>query len=139
MSWLINTNVVSEMRKGSRADPAIAAWFADMGDDDVYTSVLVIGEIRRGIASIRRRDHEAAQALERWLARVIEDQGGRVLPIDLALAEAWGRLNVPGPLSVVDGLLAVTAKVHGLTLVTRNVGDVERSGVPCLNPFAAAG
>lgn len=137
MPYLIDTNVVSELRKGERADPAVAAWFAGLADEDVYLSALTLGEIRKGIESIRRRDPEAAQALESWLGRISDSYSDRVLGIDRAIAEEWGRMNVPDPLPVVDGLLAATAKVTGLTLATRNVADVARAGIDLFDPFAA--
>ena len=98
-------------------------------------SVLTVGEIRCGVERIRRRDRRAAAALERWLRRLVEEHGDRILPIDRTVAEEWGRLNVPDPIPVVEGLLAATAKVHGLTLATRNVKDVDRTGARLLNPF----
>lgn len=98
-------------------------------------SVLTIGEIRRGIESVRRRDPAAARALDRWLRRVLTDHRDRIVGVDLAVAEEWGRLNVPDPLPVIDGLLAATARTHGLILATRNVKDVARSGVDLVNPF----
>lgn len=73
--------------------------------------------------------------MERWLRRLVRAHDDRILPVDLAVAQEWGRLNVPDPLPVVDGLLAATAKVHGLTLATRNVKDIVRTGVPVVNPF----
>lgn len=136
MSLLLDTNVLSELRKGERTDPSVRRWFADAESDDLYTSALVVGEIRRGVESIRRRDTAAAAALDHWLARVTESFGGRILPIDTDVAECWGRLNVPDPLPTVDGLLAATALVHDMTLVTRNVRDVERTGVRVLDPFS---
>ncbi len=84
---------------------------------------------------MRRRDLDTARALERWLNILIAEHAGKILPIDAAIAEEWGRMNVPDPLPVVDSLLAATAKVHGLTLVTRNVGDVIRTGINVFNPF----
>ena len=104
-------------------------------DEEIFLSVLTIGEIRRGIESVRRRDPDSAAALDRWLTRLSEAHGDRILPIDRAIAEEWGRMNVPDPLPVVDGLLAATARVLGLTLVTRNVADVEASGVELFDPF----
>ena len=106
-----------------------------MDPDAIGLSVLTVGEIRKGIESVRRRDRRAARALERWLRRLVLEQADRILPIDLAVAEEWGRLNVPNPVPVVDGLLAATARVHGLTLATRNVKDVARTGARLLNPF----
>jgi predicted nucleic acid-binding protein len=135
VSYLIDTNVISELRKGDRAHKGVRRWFESLEPDEIFLSVLVTGELRRGIESIRRRDPRAASALDRWLKRVVASHEGRILPVDGPVAEAWGRLNVPDPLPVVDGLMAATAKVHGLTLATRNIRDVERTAVSTLNPF----
>jgi hypothetical protein len=135
LSYLLDTNVISELRKGERADSNVTAWFADIADEEIFLSVLTIGEIRRGIESVRRRDPDSAAALDRWLALLSEAHADRILSVDRAIAEEWGRMNVPDPLPVVDGLLAATARVLGLTLVTRNVGDVEGAGVELLDPF----
>lgn len=94
-----------------------------------------MGELRKGIESLRRRDLSAAGGLEAWFHELEVTYADRILPIDQQIAEQWGRLNVPDPLPVVDGLLAATAKVHGLTLVTRNLKDVKRTGVDCIDPF----
>lgn len=136
MSYLLDTNVISELRKGGRADANVTAWFADVAEEEIYLSVLTIGEIRRGIESVRRRDPDSAAALDRWLALLGEAHADRVVSIDPAIAEEWGRMNVPDPLPVVDGLLAATARVLGLTLVTRNIADVKGTGVELLDPFA---
>lgn len=135
MSFLLDTNVVSELRKGRRVDPNVREWFRTVDDDALYLSVLVIGEIRQGIERLRVRDAPAAANLERWLKALVESYGERVLPVDAEVADRWGRLNVPDPISAVDGLLAATALVHSLTLVTRNVRDVRRTGVLHLDPF----
>ena len=134
MTWLIDTTVVSDLRKGDRANDGIRAWFAEASEDELFTSVLVLGEIRRGIESIRRRDTPSALALEQWLDRLTADFGERVLPIDARVADRWGRLNVPDQVPTVDGLLAATALVHDLVLVTRNVPDVANTGVRVLDP-----
>lgn len=134
MSWLLDTNVVSELRKGERTNPGVREWFATAAEESLFTSVLVVGELRRGIESIRRRDVPSALALEQWLAALTDEFADRILPVDRAVAEQWGRLNVPDPVPTVDGLLAATALVHGLTLVTRNTRDVARTGVPLLDP-----
>jgi hypothetical protein len=131
----LDTNVVSELRKGPRADPGVRAWVDAAEDSQLFTSVLVLGEVRRGIESIRRRDAVAAMALAQWLARLTETFDDRILSVDAQVADRWGSLNVPDPMPTVDGLLAATALVHGLTLVTRNVRDVARAGVKTLNPF----
>jgi toxin FitB len=139
VSFLLDTTIVSELRKASRCAPAVASWFARVSADEVFLSVLTIGEIRKGVESIRRRDSDSAGALDRWLHDVVNENTKRILPVDLRIAEEWGRMNVPDPLPVVDGLLAATARVHGLTLVTRNVKDMARVGIPCLDPFAVVG
>lgn len=138
MSWLVDTNVLSELRKGDRANAGIRAWFADAREDELFTSVLVLGEIRRGIESIRRRDLPSAIALEQWLTRLATDFADRVLSVDARVADRWGSLNVPDPIPTVDGLLAATALVHDLVLVTRNLRDVERTGVRLCDPTAAS-
>lgn len=137
MSWLVDTNVLSELRKGPRANAGVRRWLAEARDDELFTSVLVLGEVRRGIESIRRRDVPSAVALEQWLLRLTETFADRVLAIDEAVADRWGALNVPDPLPTVDGLLAATALTHALTLVTRNLRDVARTGVACVDPFGA--
>jgi predicted nucleic acid-binding protein len=135
LSYLVDTNVFSELRKGARCNPSVAEWFAALRSDEIFLSVLNVGELRRGIELIRRRDPTSAQALEGWLEGLLQDHGDRILPVDREVASEWGRLNVPDPLPVIDSLLAATAKVHGLTLATRNTRDIERTGVRCVNPF----
>ena len=135
MSYLIDTNIISELRKQDRADPNVQAWYAGTAGEDLYLSVLVLGEIRQGIERARRRHADKAAALEIWLRQVKEAFGPRILPITLSVAEEWGRLNRGRTLPVVDSLLAATARVHGLTLVTRNVADIAKTGVACLDPF----
>lgn len=138
MIYLLDTNVLSELRKGRRCNPGVTAWFSEVADADLGLSVLVVGEIRRGIEAVRRRDEARATALDQWLARLLRDHGERILPVDRQVAEEWGRLTAVRAASVVDVLLAATARVHGLTLVTRNVRDVQWTGVSCVNPFAPA-
>jgi predicted nucleic acid-binding protein len=135
MGFLIDTNVLSELRKKDRADPGVMSWYAAVPGEQLATSVLVVGEIRNGIERLRRRDSVAATALENWLTSVQAAMAGRILPITCPIAERWGRLGVPDPLPVVDGLLVATALEHDLTLVTRNKRDVERTGVRVLSPF----
>lgn len=135
MGSLIDTNVWSELQKRSRINPGVQRWFAGVAMADLYLSVLVVGEVRCGIERLRRRDPQQALRLANRLAQLTLAMSGRILPLSLQIAEQWGRINVPNPLPVVDGLLAATALVHDLTFVTRNVRDVERSGVRCFNPF----
>ncbi len=139
MSFLIDTNVISEIRKGPRCDEQVAAWYAKVEDAELYLSVLVLGEIRKGIEWARPRDPAKAEALERWLGAVEQGFGSRILPIDRAVADEWGRMSAPRPIPTIDGLLAATAKTRGLTLVTRNAGDVRGLGAKVLNPFRATG
>jgi toxin FitB len=134
--FLVDTNVISELRKRDRAHPNVARWAAATPATELGTSVLVLGEIRRGIEMKRRSDRRQGQALDRWFRAIRDRLGDRVLPIDEPVAEEWARLSVPDPLPLVDGLLAATAKVHNLTLVTRNTHDVVRTGVPLLDPFS---
>jgi toxin FitB len=138
MGYLIDTNVLSELQKGKRTDPGVRDWYAATRVEDVYLSVLVIGEIRQGIERLRRRDPEQAALLERRMTTAQAGLADRVLPVSAAIAERWGRNNVPDALPVIDGLLAATALEHDLILVTRNVSDVRRSGVRLLNPFSDA-
>jgi len=136
MAWLADTNVLSELRKNERCDSGVRAWYENAQDADLFTSVLVIGEARRGIESVRRRDPVQAAALDRWLLGLRGSMRDRVLPIEARVAERWGVLNVPDPLPTVDGLLAATALEHDLTLVTRNTRDFVSTGVRILDPFS---
>ena len=135
MSYLLDTNVVSEIRKKA-PDPGVSAWLASVPDDELFLSVLVVGEIRQGIERLARRDLAQAEIFERWLSRLVQAYGDHIVPITARVAEAWGRLNVPDPVPVVDGLMAATALVQDWTLVTRNVDDVTSTGVRLLDPFA---
>jgi hypothetical protein len=135
MGYLIDTNVLSEMRKATRSHPALIAWTTRVPQREMFLSVLVIGEIRCGIEGVRRRDAAQAAALETWLSRVSEAFDGRILPVTREIAETWGRLSTPDPVADVDGLLAATAIACNLILVTRNTRDVARTGVRLLNPF----
>ncbi len=135
MNCLIDTNIISEVRKGDRCDPNVARWWATLDDEKLYLSVLVLGEIRKGIERVRPRDPRQAEAIGRWLEAVRTEFKGRILPVDQAIADEWGRMNAPNAVAILDGLLAATAKVNGLILATRNVSDVERTGVSLINPF----
>ena len=113
----------------------VAGWFAGVPDDSIHLSVVTIGEIRRGIQGLRTRDARQAAALDRWIGAIVREQPERILPIDLKVAEEWGSLMGLRNGSVIDALLAATAIVGGLVLVTRNVRDVSWTGVEVLNPF----
>lgn len=139
MTWLVDTNIISEVRKGPRCHLAVAAWWSSVEDRDIFLSTLTIGEIRKGVEAVRVRDPDKARALEVWLQAIVEAFGPRILGIDAAVAESWGRISAMRSVPVVDGLLAATANVHGLVLVTRNTADVSGLGVPVRNPFEVSG
>ncbi len=138
MTYLIDTNIISELRKGARCDPQVAAWYRSAFDDDLHLSALVLGEIRRGVELARARDPDKAATLERWLVDVEVAFDGRILPVDNAVAARWGQMSAIRPIPVIDGLLAATAMVNGLVLVTRNDRDVAGLGATVLNPFNRA-
>lgn len=133
--FLLDTNVVSELRKGERANAGVVAWFDENAEEELWLSVLVAGELRRGTELLARRDPDGAATLENWLDSVTDEYADRILPITQSVAERWGVLNVPDPVPVVDGLLAATALQHDLTLVTRNTDDIKSTGVKFVNPF----
>ena len=135
MNYLIDTNIISEVRKGERCNRHVSAWYASIADDDLFLSTLVLGEIRKGVELARPRDPGKAAALEDWLRDVESAFDGRVLGIDNAVSDRWGRMCAIRPVPVVDGLLAATALVNGLTLATRNDRDVAGLGATVLNPF----
>lgn len=135
MSLLLDTNVISELRKSDRMHPAVAEWARHVDPADMGTSVLVLAEIRRGIELKRLRDPLQAEALDRWFAKMRARLDPNVFGIDEPIAAEWARMNVPDPLPLVDSLLAATAKIRGLTLATRNVRDLARTGVALVNPF----
>jgi predicted nucleic acid-binding protein len=134
VSFLLDTNVVSELRK-SQCDPAVAAWFASVSGEPHYISVLVLGEIRRGITRLQGRDAQQARVLEAWLDQLATRFASRVLPIDAAVADRWARFDPARPVPVQDGLMAATALVHDLTLATRNVNDVAGTDVRVVDPW----
>jgi predicted nucleic acid-binding protein len=134
-TFLLDTNVLSELRKRERCHPKVRDWFDQIPDENVYTSVLVMGEIRRGIESLRLRDPVTANHLGLWLGGLEQDFTNRILPVNAQIADVWGHLNASTPLPVIDSLLAATALVHGFILATRNVEDIRRTGVRWFNPF----
>lgn len=138
MSFLLDTNVISEVRR-PRPSPSVAAWFAATPASVMFVSVMTMGEIRRGVEQLRPRDPGRAAQLDDWFADIGEHFRDRIVAVDIAVAQAWGRRQAAEPQGNVDGLIAATALVRGWTVVTRNVRDFERSGVPTLNPFAPWG
>ena len=137
MAYLLDTNVVSELRKGKRCEAAAREWFDAVDEDDAYLSVLVVGEIERGIERIRQRDPKSATRLRRWLSNLSTQFESRILPVTLPIARAWGKMGAPNPIPTVDGLLAATAHTHGLILATRKVTHIESLDIEWVNPFEA--
>ena len=138
--YLVDTNVISEIRKRDRADKGVMAFCrkASRDDADLYLSVVTIGEIRRGVELIRHRgDKPQATRLENWLDDVLLEFGPHVLAVDEEIGQLWGRLRVPHPEHALDKLIAATALIHDLTVVTRNVDDFAGTGNRVLNPFDA--
>lgn len=136
--YLLDSNVVSEVRKGGRANKGVRAFFrrAVKEEQDLYLSVVTVGELRRGIEMVRHRgDLPQASLLEAWLETVLDEFGKHILPIDDDVAQLWGRLRVPHAEHPIDKLIAATALIHDLTVVTRNQDDFSAGGVPLLNPF----
>ena len=138
MSYLLDTNIVSEFRRRA-PDKGCTAWVESVTSSELYLSVLVVGEIRQAIERLAVRDRAQAAILGDWSQRLVTAYADRIVPVTVEVAEVWGRLNAGSPLPLVDGLLAATALVHDWTFVTRNTADdVERTGVRLLNPFEDA-
>jgi toxin FitB len=134
--YLIDTNVVSERRKGTRANAGVVDFFSKVNANERFLSAITLGELRRGVEILRhRRDRIQADKLELWLGHLTVEYASRTLPIDDEIADLWGRLRVPNPENEIDKLIAATAIVYGLVVVTRNSSDFARTGVTCQNPF----
>ncbi|HSW05626.1 type II toxin-antitoxin system VapC family toxin [Aquabacterium sp.] len=139
--YLIDTNVVSEARKGKSANQGVLAFFKDAAthSTEIYLSVITIGELRRGVEVIRHRgDLPQSDKLEAWLVKLLTTYAAWILPLDQDIAQLWGRLRVPHHESAIDKQIAATALIHDLTLVTRNRQDFAGMGVRLINPFSAA-
>ena len=136
--FILDTNVVSELRKVrlGKSDDNFAKWADSAVTPDLYLSVVTIQELEIGVLLAERRDAEKGAIFRKWLNNhVLPAFEGRILPVDLAVALQSARLHVPDPHPVRDGLIAATALVHGMTVVTRNVNDFKKTGVPILNPW----
>lgn len=135
--YLLDTNVVSELRKGVRANPGLIAFFAELRAEEIYLSVQTIGELRRGVENIRGRgDLQQADRLEAWLDALVSDHALRILDFDLECAQIWGKLMSPNPQHPIDKQIAAIGLIYDLTVVTRNTADVQSSGVRLLDPFS---
>lgn len=139
MSYLLGTNIVSELVK-RRKNPGLLDWLASANRGDRYLSVITLGEIRRGIHILERRnDHGQATRLEDWLAETTSEFADRIVPVTVEVADRWGRYEAERPMPTADALIGATAEVHGWTLVTRNTKDFEHLNLRLLNPFTDPG
>ena len=135
--YLIDTNVISEARKGANANPGVRKFFREVDEGDIYIPVQTIGEIRRGLESIRRRgDMPQAKRLEKWLDLIVDGYADRILNFDQACAQVWGRLMSPHPEHPIDKQIAAIALIHDLTVITRNDDDFRGTGARTSNPFS---
>lgn len=135
MNYLVDTDVISEFRKRNRANPRVVNWFRKRKSSELFLSVLTIGELRRGVERIRRRDSVSAEALDLWLDRTVREFRDRIIDVDRTIAARWGYLGIPDPVPAVDGLIAATAFERDLVVVTRNEKHMALAGVRFLNPF----
>lgn len=136
--YLVDTDVISEARKGDKANAGVQEFFRNAARDDapLYLSVITLGELRQGVENIRHRgDKPQADRLERWLDRVSTEYADSILPFDAEIAQVWGRLRVPHPENPLDKQIAATALIYHLTVVTRNDAHYQPTGVRLLNPF----
>ena len=135
--YLIDTNVISESRKGKKANLGVREFWRTIDPDSVYLAVQTIGEIRRGVESIKSRgDLVQSKVLEQWLDQVINNYGDRILAFDEDCAQIWGRLMSPHTVNPIDKQIAAIGLIHGLTVVTRNTSDFDGTGVRLMNPFS---
>lgn len=136
--YLIDTNVISEIRKGEKANPGVLSFFdkLDTNKSAAYISVITIGELRRGIDLIYHRgDHIQGEMLELWLEKIRQNYSDNILAVDPEVSLLWGKMRVPNPQHALDKLIAATGLLNGLIVVTRNTKDFQHTGVQLLNPF----
>ena len=137
MSFLLDTNVICEIRRGSKTNPQVKAWQAPHPPECLFLSVITMGEIRKGVETARRKDEAKALVLEGWLRSLEFEFEDRILAVDAEIADLWGRLLARYAMSPMDGLISATAACYGYTVVTRNERDFQRCGVDFINPFKA--
>ncbi len=134
--FLLDTNVLSELRKEQRCDAGVRQWFEASDEEKLFISVVALGEIRQGIERIRRREPAQGRVLEKWLLWVAAQFADRLLPVDEKVADRWGRLGLQQPVPILDAFLAATALVHGLTVVSRDEEGFRNTAVTVVNPFS---
>ena len=134
--FLLDTNILSELRKGSRCDAGVREWIQNTPAEELFVSVVVLGEIRRGIERIRIRDQNQARALEKWLQSLKTEFADRILPVDERVADHWGYLGARQPVPLLDAFLAATGLVHNLTVVSRDEDGYRNTGARLINPFS---
>jgi len=134
--YLLDTNVISELRKATKAHPGVRAWARTLPAASLYLSVISILELEIGVLLIERRDRKQGGILRTWMdGHVLATFAGRIVAIDSAVAQRCAALHIPDPRSDRDALIAATALVHGMTVVTRNVNDFDPMGVAVVNPW----
>jgi hypothetical protein len=134
--FVLDTNVVSELRRPHKPDPNVRAWASSVAVGDIYISAITVLELELGVLSVERRDEAQGRVLRNWLdGQILLRFEGRILPVDTAVAQRCARLHVPDPRAERDALIAATALVHAMTVVTRNTTDFEATGVTILNPW----
>ncbi len=136
--YLLDTNVISELRKKEKSNQGVITFFQHLNrsNTNAFLSAVTLGELRRGIELIRhRKDFTQANLLENWFSTILTDYSDKILPIDQDIAQLWGRLRVPNPSNELDKLIAATAILYDLTVVTRNVTDFLETGAKVYNPF----
>ena len=137
--WILDTNVISELRKSKtgKVDKNVAAWAASVPAGALFISAITVLELELGVRLLERRDAKQGATLRTWLdGHVLPAFAGRVLALDTTVAQRTASLHVPDPRGDRDAIIAATALVHGMTVVTRNVADFEQAGVPLLNPWS---
>jgi len=138
--YLVDTNIISEARKKTKANKGVRGFFKHVVDDNVpcFMSVITVGELRRGVELIRTRgDTRQANLIEKWFVSILEDYTDFILPIDEEIAQLWGHLRAPNPENALDKLIAATALIHDLTVVSRNLKDFKKTGVRVIDPFTS--
>jgi predicted nucleic acid-binding protein len=136
--YILDTNVISELRKGKKAERSVRMWAQTLPAANLYLSVVSVLELEVGILLVERRDRKQGAILRAWIdGHVLRSFSGRILPIDTVVAQRSASLHVPNPRSDRDALIAATALVHGMTVVTRNLSHFQATGVTVVNPWLA--